>query len=302
MKKSVDARRTFWIYAVAIVGVALIVGIALPVINLLPVNGFVIFAVFAVLFVVIGYVASRAIRAISNRFAAEYSVAREAARVPAIAAGWTYADEAPAPSREVAEAVFRSSSWALVAARMTNVIAGVYRGRDFTAGYIDGYEVITNGPDAAPAGARGENIIQLALPGLLPELRLRDRSVPKSGDYGMTLPGFATGDPALDARWEVQTYYPDFARELLTEPMRAFLRSVPSVPFTINIRVGELISSRDPEGSFDSISQRLGLLSDFADLIPEISWNRATPVVAGSGAHNLISAGPTNPIWNPTRS
>jgi len=196
-----------------------------------------------------------------------------------------------------------------VAGNETDVITGSFRGREFSAGHISGttaapyYSTRATGlagrfafalapnrvyPDPEPGSSVvfSENVVRMKLSGLLPELRLLDRDS-TSDDYGMALPPYPTGIAQLEKRWDIQTPYPEFARQLLTEPMVAFLCSIPPIPCTMVVRNGELITCGDPEGSFESISARLAILDQFANLIPPSTANRASPEVAGRGAHKL---------------
>jgi hypothetical protein len=218
-----------------------------------------------------------------GRADAHFLKIRESAREPAVAAGYEFFDSFPPPLPGTSEAVFFKKRYLLVPQRLTQVITGTVGGFRFTAGHLEGVEVSRNTrrPARLPYS---ENIVMVALPGLLPELKLRDRGASTPGDYGVSLPSVPTGDVGVDARWDVQSHHPELARLFFTREMLDYLITVPFVPCTMVIRNGYLISCRDPLGDFGSISQRLAILVGLVERIPAELWERGTTAAeAGSG-------------------
>ena len=236
----------------------------------------------AAIIIVFGGCLMAAFRFAHGKPAAHFRAIRLTAKAPALAAGYEFHDTFPAPSPGMSEAVFYRWRNQLVADRLTEVITGVAGTHRFTAGHLEGFEIPrTQRPTRSPYS---ENIVMIALPGLLPELKLRDRSASSPRDYGITLPSAPTGDPAVDARWDVQSHHPELARMFFTPEVREYLARVPLVPCTMVIRNGYLVSCRDPLGSFESISERLAIMTGLIDLIPAELWERPTTALeAGSG-------------------
>ena len=236
----------------------------------------------AAVIVVFGGLLMGAFRFAHGRSLRRFRAIRQTAKAPALAAGFEFHEVFPAPSPGMTEAVFYRWRHQLVADRMTEVVTGVSGGHRFTAGHLEGFEIPrTQRPTLSPFS---ENIVMIALPSLLPELKLRDRSASSPRDYGVTLPSAPTGDPAVDARWDVQSHHPELARLFFTPEMREYLALLPLVPCTMVIRNGYLISCRDPLGDFDSISARLRILGGVIDRLPSALLGRATTKLeAGSG-------------------
>jgi hypothetical protein len=302
-RRSVDQVRAVWRNSIVIT--AFVLAIVVLLLVLPAVSHTVWLAAIVILgsIVVIAWLAGKilqaAVRSISRRFA----LVRQAARPEAEAAGWNYTAEGPAPSRELAEAVFMQSAQALRADHTIDVFTGEYNGYPFAAAHIDGYTTGFGGQDAKGRGPeRAENVVVLTLPGLLPELKLKDRTAPPRGDYGLDLPVVASGNAAVDARWEVQSSHPDAARSVLTSDVLDYLASVPDVPCTIVFRNGQLIACRDPEATFASISQRLEILTGIARRVPEQAWDSVTPEVAGRGAYPILIARVGVTAFQPTRT
>jgi hypothetical protein len=157
--------------------------------------------------VVFGGCLMGAFRFAHGRPAAHFRAIRQSAKAPALAAGYSFDDTFPAPSPGMTEAVFYRWRHQLVADRMTEVVSGVLGGSGesgvsalsgasgasgapgasgpsgassvsdisgglrFTAGHLEGFEMPrTQRPTLSPYS---ENIVMIALPGLLPELKLR---------------------------------------------------------------------------------------------------------------------------------
>ena len=219
-----------------------------------------------------------------GRADARFLAIRETAKAPAVAAGYAFHETFPPPLPATSEAVFYKSRYPFVPVRLTQVITGTSGGRRFTAGHLEGVEVFrTTGRRAQIP--RSENIVMIALPSLLPELKLRDRGASTTRDYGYTLPAVPSGDAAVDARWDVQSHHPELVRQFMTPEMRAYLIGVPFVPCTMVIRNGYLIACRDPRGDFESISQRLAIMNGFIERVPAALWQReTTDLEAGAGA------------------
>ena len=225
-------------------------------------------------------------RRAENRFRA----VRASIEKPALAAGWTYRAEMPLPSPQTREAVFYHVERMLISHTFTEVTIGRFREFPFSSGHIIGHELSAE-PVKSESPTKSENVIVLKLPGLLPEFKLFDRTTSRSRDYGVRLPVVPSGDTAVDARWEIQTHYPDFVADLLSPQVREYLANVPRVPCTINSRNGYLIASRDPQATFDSVIQRLEILSGFIEAMPPVVWQReTTPYVAGVGMHGWKNA------------
>lgn len=205
----------------------------------------------------------------------KFAARRAAIAGPARAAGWTYAEQYPLPTAQTLEAVFHFSRERLVPETFTEVTSGEYAGHRFAAGHLAGRERREAG-ETTRGRARSENVLLVSLPGLLPELKLRDRTTSDIRDYGWSMAVLSTGDKAFDRRWELQTNAADFAKELLTPELRSFLAAAPLDPCTIVIRNGYIIASRDPEASFESVSARLRLLTGVIDRIPAAAWERGT--------------------------
>lgn len=241
------------------------------------------------------WIAARLTGLISTR----YARLRQDAAIAAPAAGWSFSPTGELPPAEVSEAVFHADRMAIQVTAAIDVTRGTASGFPFTAAHLDG--VLMDGPGTGTT-RRSENIVMLALPGLLPELRLRDRRAGTADDYGLDLPRVPSGNPVLDERWDVQTPHPDFLADLLTPKVQAYLAAIPSLPCTIVFRDGHLISCRDPEGSFASISERVRILAGLAELIPATCWNRATPEVAGRGTYPLLIARSNLTSWGQTRA
>jgi len=219
----------------------------------------------------------------SERIVRRFAERRSSIAAPAAEAGWEYSEATLPPSPQTLEAVFHYSRTKLQVASFTEVTTGMFSGHRFTAGHIDGNEVRQAG-ERGPGLPRSENVVVMSLPGLLPELKLRDRTTSILRDYGWSLAIAPTGDPEFDRRWEVQTNFADFAADLFTPQLRDFLKAVPLVPCTIVIRNGYITASRDPEATFASVSRRLEILTGFVDRIPARVWERETsPQVAGAG-------------------
>jgi len=219
-----------------------------------------------------------------GRADARFLAIRETAKGPAIAAGYEFHDSFPPPLPATSEAVFYASRYPLVPERLTQVFTGTSGGRRFTAGHLQGVEVFrTTGRRARIP--RSENIVLVALPSPLPELKLRDRSASTTRDYGYTLPSAPSGDAAVDARWDVQSHHPELVQQFMTPEMRAYLIGVPFVPCTIVIRNGYLIACRDPRGDFESITERLAIVGGLIDRVAAALWERdTTDLEAGAGA------------------
>jgi len=220
---------------------------------------------------------------ISYRLPPRFAARRATIAGPAKEAGWTYLGSSPLPSPQTLEAVFHYSRYKLIPDSFTEVSTGEFRGHRFTAGHLDGHE-LPQATQRTPGRPYSENIVMMSLPGLLPELKLRDRTTSIIRDYGWDLAVVPTGDPAFDHRWEVQTNFADFASDLLTLELREFLVSVPPVPCTLVFRNGYLIASRDPEATFDSVNRRLEILAGVIERLPAKVWERETSAqVAGVG-------------------
>jgi hypothetical protein len=299
-RQSEDARATtvtvLTIVPTALVGLAILFPIFVA-LKSLPIVALAIAIVGVVIFFVGG---GRLLGVTTKRIAPAYRRIRESAQQPAERSGWTWAAVGPAPTPEVVEAVFRMGQMPHVADRTTEVITGTSAGYAFRASHIEGHEE-GYGSKTSGGPTRTENIVQLTLSGLLPELRLRDRLASNVGDYGMSMPSVSSGDARVDARWDIQTTHPDFARDFLDPAMLSFLASVPAVPCTIVCRMGELISCRDIVADFASISARLEILVGIASRIPAACWNRSTPEMAGRGHYPIKIARPNIVIWESAR-
>ena len=220
-----------------------------------------------------------------SRSESRYRALRESIAAPAREAGWTYAFALPLPSPQTMEMVFRNANNRIVAHGLTETVLGEFRDRPFSAGHLSGHVVSTK-MNASKSASHSENIVVMQLPALLPEFKLFDLSTSRSRDYGVRLPVSPTPYEPLNARWEIQSHYPDFVGDMLGEEMLAFLVEFPPIPCTISCRNGYLIASRDPLATFESVSERLRILADFIDLLPAIVWRRETsPHVAGVVLH-----------------
>ena len=211
----------------------------------------------------------------------KFAARRAAIAAPARQAGWTYTDELALPSAQTLEAVFHYARDRLVPETFTEVTTGQFEGHTFAAGHITGRER-DEGGETVRGAAKSENIVLVSLPAPLPELKLRDRSTSIIRDYGWSMAVISTGDPAFDRRWEVQTNYAEFARELFSPELRSFLAEAPLVPCTIVIRNGYIIASRDPEATFSSVTTRLQILTGVIERVQPALWTRGTtPQEAG---------------------
>lgn len=227
-----------------------------------------------------------------KRADARFLAIREAAKASAVAAGYEFHDAFPPPLPATSETVFYSSRYPLIPERLTQVITGTSGGRRFTAGHLEGVEVFrTTGRRARIP--RSENIVMMALPSPLPELKLRDRSASTTRDYGYTLPAVPTGDAAVDARWDVQSHHPELVRQFMTPELRAYLVGVPFVPCTMVIRNGYLIACRDPRSDFESIAERLTIMGGLLDRVPAALWERETTALEAGGGALTPWAAPT---------
>lgn len=281
-----DARQlsTFLIFTVPIVAFALALSVGGAVLPEGPVARVVRLVISAIAFVgpFLWILVRRA--TVADRFQARRAAAAGHVR----AAGWTFLDDAALPTPQTREAVFHRYKRSLVPTGFSEVSIGRYEGKPFSAGHLAGLVLPEDG-ERGPGLDYSENIVIMSLPGLLPELKLRDRSVAEARDYGISLPIVAMPDagrwesPHLQ-RWAVQSNYPDFATDLLAdEGIRRYLEAVPRLPCTITFRNGYLIASRDPEGTYESILVRLQILSGLIDRLPARVWERETsPGVAGS--------------------
>jgi len=224
-----------------------------------------------------------------KRVKARFLAIRESAEAPALAAGYGFHDTFPPPLPSTSEAVFYRWRYALIPQRLTHAITGTFSDYHFTAGHLEGVEVSRTARQTSRS-PYSENIVMVKLPGLLPELKLRDRGASTPRDYGITLQSAPSGDPAVDARWDIQSHYPALAHQMLTPEMRAYLVTVPFVPCTMVIRNGYLISCRDPLGDFESISQRLAILVGFIERIPAEFWQRETTAIEGGAGRAVEPA------------
>lgn len=218
----------------------------------------------------------------TRRVAERFATIRKTARAPALAAGYTFQDSFAPPLPATSEAVFYQWRYNLVPRVLSEVITGESGGYRFTAGHLVGFEVSHSQRQTyAPFS---ENIVMIRLPRPLPEVKLRDRVASSPRDYGMKLTPSPTGDAAVDARWAVQSRFPALAHLFFSPRMRAYLASVPMVPCTMVIRNGYLISCRDPLGTFESITQRLDILTGLLDAVPAELWERETTAAEGGAA------------------
>lgn len=215
--------------------------------------------------------------------------------------GWSYSAEEPPPIPEICEATFQQSNHPHKVVRSTEVVRGTFNGWSFVSSHLDG-RTLGYSSNNEEGDARSENIVVVTLPGLLPELRLRDRSAGRYEDYGFTLPRVQMEKSDFSARWDVQTRYPDFARQLLTPDLETYLSAAPPFPCTIVLRSGYLIACRDPRGDPDSIQARLELLTGVASRIPAECWGRTGPVEAGAGVYTPRVARVGLTLWSKERT
>jgi heme exporter protein D len=216
------------------------------------------------------------------------------------ARGWTYSAEAAPLSRELEEAVMQAGSRRRAWTRASDVITGTWRGRAFTAEHVDAFQGTPGG--STPIGSSADdNIVVMPTPGLVPELRIRDTGIRAEQDYGLGLPPVAAAFPGLGPRWQVQTPYPQFAADLLTPELCAYLDTVP-VPCTIAFRYGAIVSTGDLIGSVETIQARLEVLSGVLDRVPAAVWGRADDVTAGKGAYAVLGTSQRLTNWAPQRT
>jgi hypothetical protein len=215
--------------------------------------------------------------------------------------GWIYSAEEPPPAPEICEATFHQSNHPHEVVRSTEVVRGTFNGWTFASSHLDG-RTIGYGRNNEQGEPRSENIVVVTLPGLLPELRLRDRSAGRYDDYGLALPKVPMEKSAFSARWDVQTRFPDFARQLLTPDLMSHLTAAPQFPCTIVVRSGYLIACRDPRGDPDSIQDRLELLTRVAERIPAECWGNTNPVDAGAGVYTPRLARVGLNLWSTERT
>lgn len=296
-RRSLDAARGPIVVATVVLIVAVAAALTGLAFNVIPVTWIDVVLLF-VFFFAAALAGSWVMDRLTGVISARYARVRQGAAVAAPAVGWTYSPSGDLPPAEVSEAVFHADRMAIQVTAAIDVTRGTASGFPFLAAHLDG--VLRDGPGTGTT-QRSENIVMLTLPGLLPELRLRDRRAGISDDYGLDLPRVSSGNAAIDARWDVQTPHPDFLADLLTPAVQAYLVAIPPVPCTIAFRDGYLISCRDPEGSFASISERVHILAGLAGLIPAECWNRATPEVAGHGTYPLLIARSNLTSWGQTR-
>jgi hypothetical protein len=296
-RRSLDAARGPVVVAMVVVLLAVAVTLTALAFVTIPVTWVDIVLLFVFLFGAViagGLIMER----LTGRIAARYARVRQQAAAEAPKAGWTYSPTGSLPPAEVSEAVFHSDRMAIQVTTATEVTTGTASGFAFTASHLEG--VLMDGPGKGTT-QRSENIVVMTLAGPLPELRLRDRLAGTADDYGLNLPSVPSTHPLIDSRWEIQTSYPDFLSDLLVPEVQAYLAAIPPVPCTIVFRDGYLISCRDPEGSFASISERVHILAGLAGLIPAACWNRATPEVAGHGTYPVLVARANLTSWGQTR-
>lgn len=236
-------------------------------------------------------------KAIDSRFGR----LRDSNETWAASQGWNYSAEEAPPAPEICEATFQQSNHPHKVIRSTNVVSGSFNGWAFTASHLDGRTIgySRNDEEGEP---RSENIVVVTLPGLLPELRFMDRTAGSYEDYGLTLPSIPLERSAFSTRWDVQTGYPEFAKQLLTPDVVNYLAAAPNFPCTIVMRNGFLIACRDPQGNPESIRQRLELLTGLADRVPAHCWGRANAVVAGAGVYTPVVARVGLTLWSKERT
>lgn len=200
------------------------------------------------------------------------------------ARGWTWVGDSGSAPSTVLEATFWESRMPLLAPSVSRLVTGVQREAVFAAYAIDGVETDPDkGASTATHRLRTENVVELALPAPLPELKLRDRTTSWAFDFGIRLPIVPMPAGPAAERWEVQTAHPDFAAELLDARVQALLAGLPRTPMSIVIRDGRILAYRDPVGDAASIALRVRVLRDLVDAIPPVCFTRpVSPEVAGA--------------------
>lgn len=210
------------------------------------------------------------------------------------AEGWTWNEAQPPPAFEISEAALRGQRrYEIWTIGIAEVIDGTTSDRTFRAGRLVGYEFGTTNSGIPHGDLRQTNAIWMSLPAALPEIRLADMTTTTTTvrDYGLRLPPL-TPPRTPDGRWQIETFIPAFATDLLHPAFLAALATLPPLS-AIVIRAGVILAYGTPTLDVSIIHTIARTLSALIDTVPATAWGRADPLVAGTGVFpEMMNDGP----------
>ena len=198
------------------------------------------------------------------------------------AEGWTWSEAQPPPAFEISEAALRQDRgtlriWTI---GIAEVVDGTVGDRSFRGGRLVGYRYDTTNGGIPFGDLLQTNAIWMPLPASLPEIRLADTTATAT-DYGLSLPPLQP-PRTPDGRWQIETFIPAFAGDLLQPAFLTALAALPPLS-AIVIRAGVILAYGSPTLDVPTVRALTRTLSALIDSVPDTAWGRADPLVAGTG-------------------
>ncbi|MBF4633563.1 hypothetical protein ITJ38_03995 [Agreia pratensis] len=242
----------------------LLMGGAVTLTSRLVQNGTASALVIIALLVVFVLAVGRTIQLINRTVDDRYRGMRDANRAWAASIGGSFDATAAPPPPEISSIAFAEDRRVLVPVTASEVVSGDWRGRPFEAMHLSGYEKLRPGVDAKGRDV-STNLVYLALPHALPDLRIMSGSVAR--DYGRPMTEVVIPHDGVGGWWRIQSDDPTRSVALMNADVRELLNGWGS-PIRIAATGRYLISYGDPTGDADAIAAQLDFLTAFADRIP----------------------------------